>query len=551
MPSSLPARKYANLQMKYDARLNAILERTARDIQARVARLPVGVGGDIRKAQLNLVLNEVRNVQQVMWNQNVLDLVIGGKGRAALAAEDATETLSHVLYASLPEPVADVVRDGLRATALSGIERDVARVPRALSARVYNDFALTSGQVEATIRSGIISGLSARELAQSVYQYISPTTPGGASYAASRLARTEINNSFHQQQIKGGQRPGVLGVVWNLSGSHGKPDDCNLFASQNADDIGQGTYKPDNVPGKPHPQCLCYMTYKTMDDKQFEKALNQGKLNEDLDERINANLRRLGRGERPIPPPAAPSTTRIDHSGHDHPKTTAARQACKKRLQSVFDPIPEVPKIPKVNLPPDPHPGVSKLPRHSTHTNGSKETLDEITTKANGPRGRFHSHQDFQINCQQVVQAAELRARGYDVMAKAVRKDYTNKVVSDGWTYPNGLAPRIDFNTTLAKIQATLANYKEGERAWVMCAWKNGGSHIFNVGIEDGKVVWYDAQPGEIVSRERQGSTTTFMSQTFDKKTMSHLRSSWGIIDHVETLVVDDRVLLNVEPFVR
>jgi hypothetical protein len=548
MTSPIPARAYARLQLQIDARLNLILERAARDIQARVARLPLGVGGQIRQAQLQLVLSEIRNIQQVTWNQNVLDTVIGGKGRAALAAEDATETLSRVLYASLPESVADVVRGGLRATALAGIERDVARVPRALSNRVYRDFALTSGQVEATIRSGIIQGLSARELAQSVYQYISPTTPGGASYAASRLARTEINNSFHEMQIKGGQRPGVLACVWNLSGSHGKPDDCNTFASQNVDGLGQGAYKPNNVPGKPHPQCLCFLTYDTMNPAQFEKALQSGKLDADLDARINANLRRLGRGERPHPVPGAPDTSRIDHSGHDHPKTTAARQACKKRLQSVFDPLPPVPKVPpKVTLPKDPHPGVSKLPRTNKHLHGVEEVADDVITQANGPLGRFASSRNYQINCQQVVQAAELRHRGYDVMAKAVRKDYSNDVVNDGWRYENGHKPTIHFNTTLQDIQTKLAGYKDGERAWVMCVWKNGGSHIFNVGVENGRVVWYDAQPGRIVARHKQGVSSDSM-QLFNARTQQG-KLAWGIIDHVETLLVDDRVLKNVEPF--
>jgi len=547
--SPSPARNYAQLQLQFDSRLNKILERAARDIQARVARLPVGVGGDVRRAQLSLVLSEIRNVQQVMWTQDIMDTIIAGKGRAALAAQDAIETLSNVVYASLPEPVADVVRGGLRATALSGIERDVARVPRALSARVYKDFALTSGQVEATIRSGIVQGLSARELAQSVYQYISPTVSGGASYAAMRLARTEINNSFHEMQIRGGQRPGISGVVWNLSGSHKKPDQCNVYASQNADGLGRGTYKPNNVPGKPHPQCLCFLTYKTMDPKQFEKALDSGQFDDELDRRINANLNRLGRGEKPTPIPGAPNTKRIDHSTHNHPATPKARAECRKRLESVFNnPLPAVPKVPKVSLPPDPHPGVSKLPRTDAFKFKGVEDTYQVTQKANGgPRKFALGGRAYQANCQQVVQAVEMRKRGYDVMAKARRKDYSNFVVADGWTYPDGTKPRIAYNTTLSQIQNKLSTYKDGERAWVMCKWQSGGAHIFNVQIEAGKVVWHDAQPARIVSTELQGRRGIGMDQ-FDQQVLND-PFGWGIIEHTETLIVDDRVLINVEPF--
>jgi hypothetical protein len=548
--SPLPARNYARLQLQFDARLNKILERAARDIQARVARLPLGVGGQVRQAQLRLVLAEIRNIQQVMWNQSVMDTITAGKGRAQIAAQDAMETLSNVLYASLPESVADTVRGGLRATALSGIERDVARVPRALSARVYRDFSLTSGQVEATIRSGIIQGLSARELAQSVYQYISPTTPGGASYAANRLARTEINNSFHEMQIKGGQRPGVLACVWNLSGSHGKPDECNQFASQNADGLGRGAYKPNNVPGKPHPQCLCYLTYDTMNADQFAKSLKDGKFNDDLDARINANLRRLGRGEPTRPIPGAPDTKRIDHSGHDHPKTTAARQACKKRLESVFDPLPEVPKVPKIDLPKDPHPGItSKFKRTSAFEHGGVEDAQSIVVRANGGRSRYLKGRQYQANCQQVVQAVELRKRGWDVMAKARRKDYNNFIVKDGWRYPDGKRPTIGFFLdSFDDIQKALSSYKEGERAWVSCKWKTGGAHIFNVGIEDGQIVWYDAQPANVIGRQTPDLSPPPTVQALIDR-VDATDGGWNIINHTETLIVDDEVLINVEAF--
>ena len=300
MASPNPQNVYGKVQLAYDAKLNSILERTARDIQSRIARLRPGVGGEVRKAQLNLVLNEIRNIQQAMWVSNVGPTIQQGKRAAAKAAESATEALERVLYTALPESVAEAVRGGLRTTAMAGIERDHARIPRELSTRVYHDFVLTSGQVERTIRSGLIAGLSARELAADVYHFISPTTPGGASYAAMRLARTEINNSFHEQQKLGGQRPGVKSVKWNLSGSHGKPDLCNVYASQDTDHLGGGKYKPGNVPDKPHPQCLCYMTYDTMSPEEFAKGIEQGKFDKELDARIKANLDRLG--VKRIPP---------------------------------------------------------------------------------------------------------------------------------------------------------------------------------------------------------------------------------------------------------
>lgn len=295
MAAANPARRYANVQLRYDAKLNAMLERAARDIRARINGLGTSFSAGIRKAQLTLVLDEITKVQRGMWVTGIQPTIMAGRVDGAKAALDAVEALDAVVYASLPDAVAKVVRDGLRHTALAGIERDNARVPRDLSHRVYHDFAITSGEIERVIRSGIISGLSARELATDVYKYISPFTPGGASFAAMRLARTEINNSFHEMQKAGGQRPGVSATKWNLSGSHKVPDDCNRFAAANPDRLGPGLYKPDNVPDKPHPQCLCFLTYQTMDPDQFASALLAGKFDDDLDARIRANLKLVGR----------------------------------------------------------------------------------------------------------------------------------------------------------------------------------------------------------------------------------------------------------------
>lgn len=294
MATPNPLRAYITVQTKYDRELARVLERAARDIWRRIESLGDGIGAEVRKAQLRLVLTEIRNVQQEMWVSGVGRVVRDGRRAAAEASESVAETLTRVLYAALPERVAQTVSDGLKATARAGIERDFARIPRALSTRVYHDFALTSGQVERTIRSGMVSGLSARELAKEVYVFISPTTPGGASYAASRLARTEINNAFHQQQIAGAKRPGVTAAKWNLSGSHPKPDICNQYADQDEFGLGPGMYPPDEVPpSKPHPQCLCFITYRTMNAREFRDALDRGDFDAELDKRTAANLARL------------------------------------------------------------------------------------------------------------------------------------------------------------------------------------------------------------------------------------------------------------------
>lgn len=207
-----------------------------------------------------MVLAEIKREQDRLWRDGVADNMAKGRKAAAEAADKAADALERWALANLPAGPSRTLTNGLRAAARSGIESDRARLPRELSDRIYKNEALAKKKVEDAIRTGLIQGLSARELAQDVYRLVSPTAPGGVSYNAMRLARTEINNAFHERQIQRAKSPLVEAVRWNLSRSHPKPDVCNELASQ--------TYDPKDVPGKPHPHCFCYLTYelKNLDD---------------------------------------------------------------------------------------------------------------------------------------------------------------------------------------------------------------------------------------------------------------------------------------------
>lgn len=294
-PRPDPFREYRKVQAKFDDETRKVLEGAARDIQRRIARLKPGVGEQIRAAQLRLVLREITLILRRVWGVKIADIIDRGREESMMTAQAAVEALEGVLHAALPDDVAEALSDGLRLAATAGIKRDAARRPRELSSRVYKNQALTTGAVTAMIRRGLVEGLSAKELAKDVHDYISPSTPGGAAYAAMRLARTEINNAFHEQQIEGANRPGVTGVKWNLSGSHVVPDECNIFAETDQHGMGAGVFPPGKVPDRPHPQCFCYLTYETMTADEFATAMASGSFDDEIDRRTKANLERLGR----------------------------------------------------------------------------------------------------------------------------------------------------------------------------------------------------------------------------------------------------------------
>lgn len=267
-----PLIRYLRVQGKLDASLNRLLATAARDAETRVRALELGrpgIGARVRAAQLRTTLAAIRELQEDLWRNGIGPLITSSLSDAQAAAVRAGEVLDSVLFEALPARRAEVLRDMARQTAESGITADAARQAQELSPRVYRNASLSSGAVERRIRSGIIQGLSARELAADVRRFISPTTPGGVSYAAKRLARTELNNAFHQRQIIAADKPWVNAVHWNLSKSHPKADDCDNYASQDGFNLGRGNFPKGDVPSKPHPQCLCFMTYEMQSEDDF------------------------------------------------------------------------------------------------------------------------------------------------------------------------------------------------------------------------------------------------------------------------------------------
>jgi hypothetical protein len=133
--------------------------------------------------------------------------------------------------------------------------------------------------VEGIINESLLSGRSAREIASLVHKYINPRTPGGASYAAMRLGRTELNNAFHTTSIRmATDDPFVDRMRWNLSGSHPRPDICNELASAvNRSGWEPGEYSVGQIPGKPHPQCLCFTTTIPISEEAFLRNIHAGK----------------------------------------------------------------------------------------------------------------------------------------------------------------------------------------------------------------------------------------------------------------------------------
>lgn len=234
----------------------------------------------IRSAQIAMA-----KVNAEMWG-NVGDAVKVGIGDAVWNATEMQALYDEALFGAAGVE-SRYWRASMMATAQQGVESLVSRKVNGitLAQSVYKNQALSSGKIDDIINTSLALGKSPTEIAKAVVGYINPAVPGGASYAAMRLGRSEVNNAFHTTSIRRYQKtPWIELAQWNLSGSHKKPDACNDYA----DDVhykggDPGVYKVSDIPGKPHPQCLCYIEPVSPSLDDFAKAYKSGKYDSFID----------------------------------------------------------------------------------------------------------------------------------------------------------------------------------------------------------------------------------------------------------------------------
>lgn len=286
-----PLLAYLRVQERYEGELLHTLRRTVSRIDREIKQLErqTGIGAKVRAEQLRDTKAALHREIAVLWRLMGSE-VEARRADAAAAAVKSMGVYDQMLFRSVMSK-ADV--DTLMRSAVAQAERSVdhvtsrlqgySRIP--LSKRVYQSQALVSGQIDRLINDGLSKGYSARELGASIRGFIRPDTPGGVKYAMQRLGRTELNNAFHATQIRYSvQAPWITGMKWNLSGSHPVPDECNEYAEQeHTDGGGPGVFLPREVPGKPHPQCLCYCTPVTVERDEFIAQFESGKYDRYVD----------------------------------------------------------------------------------------------------------------------------------------------------------------------------------------------------------------------------------------------------------------------------
>lgn len=218
-----------------------------------------GVTATVRTAQMMAAKNAIYKVLHKLFLE-VGNITRAEQANAASLAEDLMiEDESGLWKMILPDQrVRKETLDAMRTAASRNIQSVMTRIfltEQTLSRRVYKSEALAKGQVNKVVNRHIAIGSSTEDIAKDVRGLIRPDVPGGVSYRAKTLARTEINNAFHAQSIADMKdRPWIQQAQWNLSKSHEEEGCvCEKYARIRY-------FFVDSVPKKPHPGCLCSIT---------------------------------------------------------------------------------------------------------------------------------------------------------------------------------------------------------------------------------------------------------------------------------------------------
>lgn len=268
--------RYLTIQTHFDKKLDKLLLEAAQDAEKALKQLQgkPGIGAEVRAAQLKGARAAMGKVLSDLWRQ-IGNLVRAGRFQVQAEALNASFDWDEVLLKRVyPDPKKRAaMRASLLASADKNVDAMITRVlksERPLSTKVYRAQALSKGQLDRAINSALARGASVSELTKVAKDFIRPDVAGGVTYAARRLARTEINNAYHAQSIEAQQgKPWVRAMEWHLSKSHRVPDLCNEYARIKE-------YPVDGVPDKPHPQCFCYVTPKTISPDEFDKLFLAG-----------------------------------------------------------------------------------------------------------------------------------------------------------------------------------------------------------------------------------------------------------------------------------
>jgi hypothetical protein len=292
---------------------------TSRQIQDVYRRAAAGIRDDIaaltpgtlRHAHLS-ALQAKLDGRAAQMSKDVLAATHHGIWMASGAGSKGVQQVTqHMLGDAFPEPALARLFAGINERATLAMLARTRRDGLKISDRVWRTSENARNNIRRIVEDAVVRGQDARKTARLVQQYLQPGVwkalkletrrrlgvGTDVSYQAMRLARTEMNNAFHEGMVAANQHsPGYRGIYWRLSPQHPAPDVCDDMAT----DMSHGEpgfYPKGFEPVRPHPQCFCITISSWENPEQFAERLRSWqqnpRLQPDIERWYNEDARRF------------------------------------------------------------------------------------------------------------------------------------------------------------------------------------------------------------------------------------------------------------------
>jgi hypothetical protein len=301
-------RKFLAANKLTNTRLNRLLAQYHAGVVREVTKI-YKPGMVPSEAQVQLLSNRIAKLTN-RFNGNVRNLMQASVASAADVTAIRESQIAAKTYSKLlPKQLAAAVVDPFKKNALSQATLDtmwnhaLGGSKVSLSKKVWAMGAQTHARVTAIVREGIDAGLHPIDVTDMLQGELiskpgtgkiwstSSAPPrlkklvssrgGTVSYNHLRVARTEMlraSLTAHKlrvhflNQMPKALNP-VIGIKWNLSGSHPKLDICDEWATDDKHNLGPGVYPPTNLP-MGHANDLCF-TSTEMNLKGYKQRANK------------------------------------------------------------------------------------------------------------------------------------------------------------------------------------------------------------------------------------------------------------------------------------
>ena len=534
------------LEQAQAAAVKAMLADTADQVRADLMKLGKN-GSAITRLQLQAQQAAIKGYLAEDFSNIERSLARGQTAAGYLASQVVSKYENELLKMALDEDAMKLIANSEARRAASGVNAAMQRMGGSsyvpLSKQVYNTQKLASGWVDATINRGLAGGWSADRLAKEIAGSIDPKVRGGVSYAADRLARSEINNAFHASAAERYRKSGLVSeVIWNTSSSHPENDVCDEYRDASP-------FAFNKVPSKPHPFCYCFITPKLDSEEEFMRKLMAGEYGDEpfvkqvsrekvsasyqipaaklekmtarqLADLQNEHTKRYGdfvnswKGTREAMYENAVykslNAYRIELRDIGNKVTTAERivKAAATKERAAAKKAAEAAKTATLKG----NDRIKALPKIPTKPTTMKESYAMGKANPNNPswmrtngtytitKGRENA--DYEINCTRVAATVEMRYRGYNVTAQKAGKgaDKSDQTIQSNWVDKKGNARPLKRVNTEEELEKALLSQPEGSRFFVIAPWKQGSAHIWNAEIKGGKVIYHEGQVNDYVS---------------------------------------------------